>query len=567
MSFIRNFLKIILTTSILLCGGVLYAANLTLSPVSGVYISGQTVTVTVYVSDNTQSINAVSGELMFPSNLLTVTSIKKDGSIISMWAEDPSYSNTSGKVNFEGVILGGYSGAKGKVITVNFTAKQTGQATLLFSRGSILANDGNATNVINTLGGSTLTIVAGDQHATETTTSPSSITVTPEAPKVVSSTHPEANTWYPNRIAKLSWVVPEDVIAIRTLINKSSVAIPTVVNGSSVKEKTIDLGDDGVYYFHIQFKNNLGWGAITHMPLKTDMKAPSRLDIQMTSVTESVNSHPTFTFTANDEASGVAYFAIKTDNNEVEKIDATGEKTPYTSPRLSPGDHTIIVRAVDHAGNSTTNSLDFKTLALTLPSITSYPQKITVGDPIVITGTTYPDSTVEIVVTSTRGEEIRKTGTSDASGSFTITIDDHVLPSHYLMKARVIDRNDALSGYTEAKAIIVQDSKLFTIGSFVINWISLVVVLLAVVLALGVLLWYTALRFASFRRRTKHLLTLKETLLHQDIALLIDDISKNHNILLKISKKRDLTKEEAKMLLQFKKHLRLTELEIDKHST
>jgi hypothetical protein len=125
-----------------------FAATINFSPVTSTYSVGDIIKVKVVVSSD-KSINAVSGKVSFPTDLLSLTSLSKSSSIVSLWAQEPSFSNRSGVVSFEGVILNGYIGNSGNILTLVFKAKSTGRASLIFSGVSILANDGNGTDIFS----------------------------------------------------------------------------------------------------------------------------------------------------------------------------------------------------------------------------------------------------------------------------------------------------------------------------------------------------------------------------------------------------------------------------------
>ncbi len=124
---------------------------------SGSYSVGDSINIKVVVSSD-KSINAVSGQVSFPKDILTLSSVSKNGSIINLWAQEPSYSNNSGTVSFEGIVLNGFSGSKGVVLVLVFKGKALGTANLSLSKGSILANDGLGTEVISSRGKSIITI-------------------------------------------------------------------------------------------------------------------------------------------------------------------------------------------------------------------------------------------------------------------------------------------------------------------------------------------------------------------------------------------------------------------------
>jgi hypothetical protein len=63
------------------------SASISLLPASGLYTVGQNIPITMYVTGNSEAINAVSGQLSFSKDMLQISSIVKDGSIIKLWAE------------------------------------------------------------------------------------------------------------------------------------------------------------------------------------------------------------------------------------------------------------------------------------------------------------------------------------------------------------------------------------------------------------------------------------------------------------------------------------------------
>src|SRR6185369_11545317 len=83
---------------------VSFADTLYISPTSGSYTPGQTFSAKVFVSSLAQAVNAVSGEIGFPTDKLQVISVTKTGSILTLWVQEPSFSNAQGIVSFEGVV-------------------------------------------------------------------------------------------------------------------------------------------------------------------------------------------------------------------------------------------------------------------------------------------------------------------------------------------------------------------------------------------------------------------------------------------------------------------------------
>ena len=138
---------------------IVQAASLYFSPDSGSYKTNQIFAVNVYVASTDQAMNAAAVTISFPKDILKVVSVSKTGSIFSLYPQEPNFSNNAAIVNFEGIVLNpGFTGSKGKLLTVNFQGKEAGKTSLTFSSGSVLANDGKGTEILSNLGSANFTI-------------------------------------------------------------------------------------------------------------------------------------------------------------------------------------------------------------------------------------------------------------------------------------------------------------------------------------------------------------------------------------------------------------------------
>lgn len=119
---------------------------------------GDRLTVDLKVRATDQPINAITGSITFPSELVNVASISKNKSIMNFWTQDPKV--VKNKILFEGIILNpGFVGEGGVLFSVTFEAKQSGLADLRYSEGAVLANDGYGTNLLTTLSSASFRIV------------------------------------------------------------------------------------------------------------------------------------------------------------------------------------------------------------------------------------------------------------------------------------------------------------------------------------------------------------------------------------------------------------------------
>ena len=208
-----------------------HAATISLSPSTGVYSSGSTFTVKVVVNSQGSSINAAEGTLKFNPSELSVVSAGRAGSIFNLWVGEPSFSNSAGTITFSGGLPSGYTGSAGNIMTVTFRTKGSGAAKITITGGSVLANDGQGTNVLTSMGGGTYTM-----QAATASPEPEEVIVeyvapanTPQAPNVSSPTHGDQKKWHTAKEAVLNWDLPNGVTSVRTLLDSRATAVPTRV--------------------------------------------------------------------------------------------------------------------------------------------------------------------------------------------------------------------------------------------------------------------------------------------------------------------------------------------------
>ena len=282
--------------------------------------------------------------------------------MISLWVKEPTFSNSAGTIQFEGVVPNpGYIGTDGRVLMVTFKVKATGTANLSYTAGSILANDGDGTEVLTSKSGATYTLLpAAALPAPTTTTLPDTTVPTKTtatdivAPQVSSETHPDG-TWSHLTDGTFTFVIPSAVTALRLLADEKPTTVPTVTYAPPVTTRDIKDLPEGVSYLHVQYKTATGWGQVVHYRLQIDTTAPTTFIIH--EVTPGV-----FTFVSNDALSGIARYDIQIDGGAVNPFTDDGSHT-YTAPVLPPGQHSLLVRAVDAAGNTTDSTLTFTSAA------------------------------------------------------------------------------------------------------------------------------------------------------------------------------------------------------------
>ncbi len=252
------------------------AASFYISPSSASYEIAKTFSVNIFASSK-QALNAGSGSISFPVDKLEVISISKAGSIFSLWAQEPSFSNKNGTINFEGIVMNpGYTGASGKIITVSFKTKAAGLANVNFSSASILANDGLGTNILDSFAGAKISITSNNDKVIENkdkvveNNKKVETDNTPPLPVVISSTHPDQGKTYNNSNVEFSWKLPTGVDGESVYLSRSpDSALSSVSDGVFTVQNYTNL-EDGVWYFHIKFRSHNAWGPTAHYRVQID---------------------------------------------------------------------------------------------------------------------------------------------------------------------------------------------------------------------------------------------------------------------------------------------------------
>lgn len=530
------------------------AATLYFSPSSGTYAVGATFSVNIYVSSADQAMNAASGIIAFPRDKLEVVSLSKTGSIFSLWVQEPSFSNSAGTVNFEGIVLNpGFTGSSGKAITLTFKTMVIGNAPLIFSSGSVLANDGKGTNILTGMGDANFSIGGVGSGASETIT-PVEIIGTPTAPEISSLTHPDPNKWYALKNIKFIWELSSDITGARLFATRIPNIIPITTYIPPINSKEIMDLADGIWYFSVRLRNNVGWGAISSFRFQIDTEKP-RFEITEISRADLTEPKAKFIFDANDKTSGIDHYEVKIDNNDLLIWKDDGNHK-YETPILESGKHTLIAKAVDRAGNTLANSAEFIIEALESPIITEYPKILLSGETLIVNGTTKYSNIQVIVWLQKENEEAKNQSVkSDDKGNFIFIVNKKLDGGIYKLWAEVTDERGAKSNPSDKIIISIERPAFLKIGSWAVSLLAIVVPLIALIIALLFMLWYGWHKFSMFRKKFKKEVIKAEQTLHLTFDRLRIDIKEQIKMFEETRIKRQLTEEEEKILKKFKNYI------------
>ncbi len=548
------------------------AASLYFSPSAGAQTVGNTLSTNVYVGSSDQVMNAASGVISFPKDKLEVVSLSKNNSIFSLWVQEPSFSNTTGIINFEGIVLNpGFSGASGKIVTINFKVKSAGLASLNFSSGSVLANDGKGTNILADLGSAQFNLSSpapseqvSEPSAPKATAQEPTIN-TPLAPKISSLTHPDPDKWYNNNKPKFTWQLPSGITAVKLLFDKYPSSQPAVLYAQPISEKQLDEVGDGIWYFHCQFKNASGWGKTGHFKFQIDTQPPEPFTIKIIDGKETDNSRPIILFDTVDTLSGIDYYKIKIGSSNFESLNNEEKQkgNPYTLVPQTPGKKTLLVQAYDKAGNYTIASEEITIIPLPAPNITEYPKTLTAGETLNIKGIAVSNSQVNIWLQKESEEAKQYEVKSEATGNFVFSF-RKMEAGDYKLWAQAIDERGAQSELSHKISIEAKSPVVLKVLSKTFQYCSIIVGLIACLFLMLFIFWKAWRRIVRLKRVLK-----KET---ADVSLALkDSFDKIRKTMLNQIKtleeaktKRALTKEEEKIMKKMNEVLAQAEKTINK---
>lgn len=436
---------------VLILPGVVIAQNgsLYFSPSSGQVATGQTFSTVVRVNTGGTAINAIEGSVVFDEQKLSVVSVSKSGSLLSIWAEEPKFSNAEGTVEFAGGIpTPGYSGSNGLVLTITFRAKTsvTGSADITLVSGGILANDGYGTNILSSLGRATYNFNSQASQPTpeikpQVSTAPSSGDNDSRL-AIKSTTHSDQERWYSSKDPAFKWDLPAGTTQILLVLSKRANSPPIISYSPPITEKVLTDIEDGSWYLNGQLKNSSGTSPISSFRFNIDTQAPENFDIVRLDPEDETNPQPKLLFESSDKTSGLDRYEIKIGADEWIKIEPSLAGRPYAMPLQKYGEYPVEIKAFDKAGNSSSAKIAVKIKAIKAPTVTEMTKEIKEGIPAIIRGTAEPGMKVIAeftkigykinVISSAHAQEISENRyvyetIADSYGNWSLEIND--LPS------------------------------------------------------------------------------------------------------------------------------------------
>jgi len=432
--------------------------SLFFSPSAGSLNPGATFSIWVMAASPDEPANAVQAAVKFPADLLEITSTSKIGSILSLWVQEPAYSNANGSLSFEGVAFNpGYQGNAARLLSITFKAKAAGTANITFSSASLLANDGNGTNILGSMGAAKYTVNGATPPSEKPVPAPAPVVVkppvsapvqtippppptpkpkskldssvptsAPNAPTISSGTHPNQDIWYADPSPTLTWSVSNEIDAVSYLLDHEPNTDPTEKANIVRSQWKYEKIADGVWYFHIRMHNLVGWGETAHYRIQIDRTPPEVFSLDQ-QIPLDPNDPTRIVVTGSDSVSGIEKYHFTSENRiDTDWVDS-GDHL-FVLPDLPTGIYRIDGIAKDRAGNTSKSSV-FVTVTsasaegkyaehvlLDVPPITQ------LGQPLVVNGSTEPNAVARIKVQFKGGSLLSIRTRADGEGNFSVNL-------------------------------------------------------------------------------------------------------------------------------------------------
>jgi len=325
---------------------VTLAAILSPMPVDVSVDVGRTVSVTLTLDSQAESINVVSSRVNYSKDILDVESVSRAGSFLTLWPDPPVVDAAAGTVSFSGGIPNGTVTASGRVLTIVFRSKVRGTAHITFDpqHTDVYKNDGAGTKATVTTRASTVTVRNQD-----------SLT-----PQLSSPTHPDESHWYQGRTLTVNWQRYDGAFYSYTL-SREATAAPDDTAEQTDGSATYPNLSDGVWYFTLKEKfGDDPWGTIATYRAMIDGTAPEPIEASV--IRDEASRTWLLSFTAIDATSGLAESVVVERRPLspwfpfVLREDRTVTSTPYRlhdQHRLSE----LRIMVTDAAGNTRTLQL------------------------------------------------------------------------------------------------------------------------------------------------------------------------------------------------------------------
>ncbi len=537
-----------------------YAAGAALSivPATAVQVIGEPFTVELRVDTGGVAVGTVDATITYDPSTISFVSVSDSGSIFSTLLVDSS--RAYGEIDLSALIQGTdepYTGTDGRIGMITFMPLEKTVTEVRIKQGSarsplaLSASVATAKDILSNVQSATYTLVPRE------TLPPQGVLAAigaAGAGEVTFEPVPQSSGWIGTSTVKVAWPLPTGVGAMRIGVSTSSTAIPSKLYPVPVSSTVLEGLSDGEQYVLIQYERNKAWGEVLAVPFKVDATPPDAVLVEPV-LRDDGKVGKGYTIKATDRHSGVVSYAIGLDGGELAVWERPDDGVYVPDVSVSVGVHTLTVSVEDAAGNSTTTDTLLTLAAIASPVLVSAPDRVLTGDPIEVTGTTYPDADVSMYVSFDGGDAREFTVRSDAGGAFSAELTEGARAGTYTVWFSVTDSSGAQSPLSLKRSIIATQPFIMLFGSRAVSYLSVIVPLVALVLLLCLVLWFALVYVRGYRYRVKRETREAYGVVNEEFEMLRKELVEQIGTLERAQLSRELTREEMRIFTDLSRRL------------
>lgn len=449
------------------------AATMILVPEKQTVGLQEKIIIKILVDSEGKGFNVAQATIRFPKSLMTALKPNKASSVFSFWLEEPAISNDQGVISFIGGAPYGVSGKSIEILSLEFTPKGIGSGEVSIVDAAITSSDGSGVNIIsgtsNTKINVSLSPIKTESIISPITQTPKIASGLPELPKINIPLYPDRTSWY-NSLTPftVTWSLSSDISGINTAINHTPDFVLKEESKGVYDDETFEPLRNGIQYFHIRFKNNVGWGPTFHYRLAIDTVPPVNFTVKQINSEDETCPTITLQFKTTDALSGLRGYVVIIDGKSEPMIPIEKFKGQIDTPPLLPGDHNIQVQAIDLADNvSISPNLSIHIKSIICPILSLNNQKIIYTDgSINLNVSGYAEPETIILANIYRSDVIVDSGTTSVNkdGGWTYSSKNTLPQGVYIVHIREKDKRGAISDEVLSSPITIKGMPIFQIG-------------------------------------------------------------------------------------------------------
>jgi len=445
---------------------VITASTIDITPKVGTYVVGDDIVLRVVVTSAECPLIGVEASIEYDPKEVTVTSVSREGSLLTSWTQEPSINEEIGEILFGGTLATSTPLTDGLMLTIHARPLRVGEMRMSFKNESAI-HEGSGGNILTGFTSGKYRInpkELGDLSvvsvpASEEVVAGEVLGAATSAPAVIvsSPTHPNQSAWYNASSSSFLFQFDGEITSLRLgfdqkLNGRARIAYTPIVNTKEI----VDL-ENGVWFLHVSAVLAEGETYETSYQIQTDRTLPENFTAK--EVVRSDNSDPNITIMVNatDTISGIDHYEFALDGGVSERWESLSDGEFHHNV-VSPGTHELTALVYDKAGNMLSQKLSFEVISLSSPRLSLKDPNVQEGEVLALSIESLPGATVDISISRNGDSPTIEHTVMDATGKGEFESALTLSPGSYSVVAIATDARGATSKESERIGVTVSSS-------------------------------------------------------------------------------------------------------------